>query len=324
MKRTMTQLIGPYTFHGFGLPEEARNSCRRGQRLARMANDVEEAGLRRAIDKAVDLHLLSSDWPKDTIWLGGHWDSRTGRWEWDDGTPVETLRWAKGQPSARGHQQTEPYLCMLLDGVIHDTEPTFSFGIICEDVAGEVPAPLPRWHPPTPPPPPPALPRPQSSYFGGSRYGKLEFMGFLGPLEARAACGVGRRLVAAKNEAEMEELSEAVKQAVKAGEMSETWPQDTIWLGGRWNARMHSWIWDDGSPIDIKLHWGPGQPTATSDQTREPWLCMVNGKDIHDSDPPYSFGVFCQKTPRRPSLRGHDLAEREETADDWNAAPVWQ
>jgi len=78
---------------------------------------------------------MSRQWPKDTIWLGGRWTSLS-RWEWDDGTPAHELSWAPGQPSGQGSQEREPWLCMLANGKVHDSDagtPPYSFGVMCEN-----------------------------------------------------------------------------------------------------------------------------------------------------------------------------------------------
>lgn len=98
--------------------------------------EEERLALQGAVDSALASGHMSKAWPNNTIWLGGHWNNVSSQWEWDDGSQVAGVNWAPGQPSARAHQWTEPWLCMVSEGVVHDSNPPYSFGVICEVQGG--------------------------------------------------------------------------------------------------------------------------------------------------------------------------------------------
>merc|ERR1719323_729155 len=110
--------------------------------------------------------------------------------------------------------------------------------------------------------------------------------------------------------------------------MSSTWPQNTIWLSGRWTPEMARWQWDDGTATG-QLDWAEGEPSSFGDQEREPRLCMVADGRVRDTDPPYSFGVFCEASSQLGEARGaldptvtkgmmEDVAAAIET-DSWSS-----
>lgn len=215
---------------------------------------------------------MSRMWPKDTLWLGGHW--KDGEWQWDDGTPIGMLHWAADQPSAKFNQKLEPWLCMVSDGHVYDSDSPYEFGAMCERPAEQRP--------------------PEQS---ANQFTPYEFLGYAkGPDEARRVCGETRHLAMPKTEAAKHALLGSIREAMSDGRMSLKWPNDTIWLGGRW-TRLSRWEWDDGTPAHA-LSWAPGQPSGQGSQEREPYLCMLANGKVHDSDagtPPYAFGVMCEK-----------------------------
>jgi len=133
-------VAGPsrYKFVGFAGPEEARRACGPHMRLAMPKAPNEHTALLRAVSDAVKDGRMSRYWPNNTIWIGGHWSSANGDWEWDDGTPITLLNWAPGQPSASQAQDREPWLCMVSDGHVHDSDPPYSFGVVCEAAASRL------------------------------------------------------------------------------------------------------------------------------------------------------------------------------------------
>lgn len=312
-----------HVFAGFAIESEARKLCPSGFRMAMPHSNEDVAKLQGALTEAIEKRLLSPAWPQNTIWLGAQWIDGLG-WTWDDGTAA-TPDWAKDQPSGGG--KGEPFLCMVLDGKMHDTvgsaeeeagAPDSKFGVICETGAAF-----------------PELPGPTSAIsrgVTGTTYGRFRFLGFMGPQQAMTACGVGLRLAMPKNAVQMSELSQAVDAATKAGEMGAVWPQDTLWLGGRWDAAAQLWIWSDGSVVNetwLAESWAPGQPSSgpplpAAAQIREPWLCLVGGHEVHDSadgsdlqQPSYKFAVFCEDSDR-------PYVAAPEALDDWSGTPVWR
>jgi len=121
-----------YELVGFAKRELAKDLCPAGTRLAMPRTKADLRVLEAAVASARVRGHLSDEWPKNTVWLGGHWNRGLNRWMWDDGSHAEGLNWAEGQPSASEDQDHEPFLCMTLDGRVHDSEPDFDFGIVCE------------------------------------------------------------------------------------------------------------------------------------------------------------------------------------------------
>mmetsp|Transcript_97778 Transcript_97778/g.262731 ORF Transcript_97778/g.262731 Transcript_97778/m.262731 type:complete len:137 (-) Transcript_97778:122-532(-) len=118
---------------GVGGPQVARQACvQHGKRLPMPKNIAAFQALKNATKAAVLAGKLSEQWPKNTIWLGAAWSNAAARWQWDDSSAAVGLPWAPEQPSDWDHQQ-EPWLCMVLDGVVHDSDSAYSFGIMCED-----------------------------------------------------------------------------------------------------------------------------------------------------------------------------------------------
>lgn len=311
-----------YIFVGFAIATQAQAACQPYGKVAMPKTDSQQRALMAAIDAAQAAGKMSRKWPKNTIWLGAYWDGKTKQWGWNDGTLITEFNWASGQPSASAHQATEPWLCMVLNGQMHDSDPPWKFGIFCEDEAdgGKGPSSdsaedqpvttastsLPKLTPSTtpstttsaPPPPPttpaPTVTNPKSITMTPKQHGNYEFVGFAGPEEARHACGSNNRLAMPKTEAQQRQLQQAIADALADHDMSSTWPQNTIWIGASWNPVSKRWEWDDGTTIG-EVRWASGQPSSSANQTHEPFLCMVADGHVHDSDPPYSFGVMCEK-----------------------------
>lgn len=327
----------PYFFVGFaGAPEALRACATYGAHLAAPRTAEQRAALQAALDAAEANGKLSKAWPKNTIWLGGIWNMSGERWEWQDGVPISSFDWAPGQPSAADHQLDEPWLCMVLDGAMHDAEagPNNRFGIMCElkdvlpEAAGHPPAPpaaeidslgvtgtdqflrvadavatssakasKPRHPSPSPaskpvvadddfPKPPDIHPWRCCSYV---------YAGMANCSEARGRCGAKQRLAMPKSAREYAALQEAIKAALEAGNLSERWPHNTIWLGGSWRGGARKqWEWDDGSPIDTST-WRPGQLSAKGHQFREPCLVQDLNGVIQDAEQYFEFGVVCEE-----------------------------
>merc|ERR1712194_648169 len=107
----------------------------------------QQSALQEAVDKTVNDGNLSSHWPRNTIWLGGHWDASdggkaSGQWKWDDGTPISAHSAAAEKlvgvrTSSSRHQHAEPWMCMVIDGKWEDSQPVHKFGIMCEQEVDE-------------------------------------------------------------------------------------------------------------------------------------------------------------------------------------------
>jgi hypothetical protein len=123
------------------------------------------------------------------------------------------------------------------------------------------------------------------------------FVGFAGPVQARRACGAKKVLAMPKTEEQRQALMASIRAALTEGYMSTTWPENTIWLGARWSSADSQWRWDDGTVVDQPIDWAKDEPSSQNNQEREPWLCMVQNGRVRDTDPPYSFGVFCESAP---------------------------
>uniref|UniRef100_A0A7S4QF13 C-type lectin domain-containing protein n=1 Tax=Alexandrium monilatum TaxID=311494 RepID=A0A7S4QF13_9DINO len=153
-----------------------------------------------------------------------------------------------------------------------------------------------------PPPPAPVLlprPGPRAPAPGApagqaqAKNSRFTFVGFAGPMEARRACGSGKRLAMPKTPGAGHALMGAMSVAQGEGYMSTTWPENTIWLGGHWSSTAGRWRWDDGSSVETD-NWAPDEPSSGEEQNREPWLCMLLTGQLCDNTPEYSFGVFCE------------------------------
>ncbi|CAK0809175.1 unnamed protein product [Prorocentrum cordatum] len=128
-----------YSYAGATRCQEARQLCGPGQRLAMPKTPREKALLQSAVSQAVEAGLLSTRWPSNTIWLGGHWrEGDAAQWEWDDGAVIDTSKWTPEQLSAKGNQGHEPCLAQDLFGVAQDSEPDYTFGVMCEEASDEV------------------------------------------------------------------------------------------------------------------------------------------------------------------------------------------
>ncbi|CAK0809176.1 unnamed protein product [Prorocentrum cordatum] len=105
-----------------GCSGSAKVCEQRGGRLASPRSGEERSALQGALDAAQADGKLSHTWPRNTIWLGGEWNASSERWEWSGGAPVDHFNWAADQPSSKGHQESEPWLCMVLSGETHDSK----------------------------------------------------------------------------------------------------------------------------------------------------------------------------------------------------------
>jgi len=282
-----------FEFVGFAGRADAARACGAHRRLASARNFREQVALEAALQDAFTAGRISGNWPKNTIWLGGHWSRRLGQWRWDDGIAITRVNWAQGQPSTPGEQSREPYLCMQLHGEVHDTDLPHEFGVMCED--GEA-----SWLPDGPPLPPSqelsSSPKHvmQSHATGGhSRY---QMVGFARRSAALAACGHGGRLAAPKSVEEMSALQRGIAREIAEGRMEQTWPNNTVWLGAHWDAAKMGWTWADGSDLQ-EINWAAGQPSSAGNQELEAFLCITNNGEVHDSDGPYEFGVMCEYGP---------------------------
>mmetsp|Transcript_28006 Transcript_28006/g.65387 ORF Transcript_28006/g.65387 Transcript_28006/m.65387 type:complete len:1025 (-) Transcript_28006:246-3320(-) len=302
-----------YIFVGFATATGAQEACKAYGHVAMPKTARERHWLQYAVDAAQAAGKMSKRWPKNTIWLGGYWNGRKKTWEWNDGTAISEFNWADGQPSAAEHQATEPWLCMVLTGQMHDSDPPYRFGIFCEESEEEkrtAPPPaleqtiegkrrsLPRPSHPPQQEVPVATAHPSSQSLVSVKVdpldcGPYQFVGFTGPEEARSACGAGKRLAMPKTAGQQRQLKEAISTALSRRVMSEAWPKNTVWIGASWHGAPARWEWDDQTPV-VEVNWAAGQPSSSANQSHEPWLCMVADGHIHDSDPPYTFGVMCE------------------------------
>jgi len=260
--------------------------------------------LQQAIADALADHDMSSTWPQNTIWIGASWNPISKHWEWDDGTTIGEVRWASGQPSSSANQTHEPFLCMVADGHVHDSEAPYSFGVMCEKGTSTLSRPV-LTTPQPPQPPQPAAKRFAPTASNGNMRFSYTFLGFSAAEEARSKCEQsGHHLAMPKTESEQSDLSASVSKLFESGEMSKKWPNNTLWLGGRWNSASSRWEWDDGTEI-THAAWAPGQPSAAKQQEKEPWLCMQmqSGGRVHDSDAPWLFGVMCQQETTQTGKR---------------------
>jgi len=240
--------------------------------------------LRSAVLDAISAGSMAAMWPLDTLWLGGAWRSDRRRWEWDDGTPIDHIAWAAGQPSSADMQEQEPWLCMVHTGQVHDSDRPYSFAVMCETSTGDVETAT-------------ADDEGGQMQTPSGRAARYRFAGVAaGPEDARRKCGISH-LAMPKTPAQQDALATFVNQLVANGHMSAGWPNNTIWVGGYWSPKTKAWVWDDGDPV-AKVNWAPGQPSSWSQQIREPWLCMLTDGYYYDSAsgiPYYSFGAVCEE-----------------------------
>jgi len=134
-------------FAGFGSTAEAHRRCSEYQGVAMPKTSLQQSALQEAIDQTVSAGNLTSQWPQNTIWLGGRWDASggvkaRGQWKWDDGTPISAHSAAAEKlvgvrTSSSHHQHAEPWMCMVIDGKWEDSQPMHKFGIMCEQEVAE-------------------------------------------------------------------------------------------------------------------------------------------------------------------------------------------
>jgi hypothetical protein len=149
------------------------------------------------------------------------------------------------------------------------------------------------------------------------------FAGYYAINDVQGACG-GSAVAMPKTAEEQTSLEDAVRRAIEAGDMSEAWPRNTIWLGGRWSS--DHWEWNDGETAD-RVDWAESQPSGTDNQQEEPYLCLVADGKVHDSSagsPPYVFGVMCQDLAGEGASGGPllkvDPFPVPPVGDDWKPA----
>jgi len=121
-----------YTFVGFARPAEARHACGDGKHLAMPKTPDDLQALLGSMSTAQGEGYMSTTWPENTVWVGGHWHAATRQWLWDDGSDIQHLKWAPDEPSGGANQAQEPWLCMLLTGELCDSSSEGSFGVFCE------------------------------------------------------------------------------------------------------------------------------------------------------------------------------------------------
>jgi len=167
-----------YIFAGYSSFADSRSTCGLRMGLAMPKTAHEQQALKAAMNADLESGRMSRIWPLNTVWLGGQWREDSGRWEWDDGTPITAVDWAAGSPSGGENQGQKAYLRMDQFGKIHDCDlgsPPHSFGVMCEEAAAlpptepratSLPTAPPATAPPTtlpqatPPPMPPPTPPP--------------------------------------------------------------------------------------------------------------------------------------------------------------------
>jgi hypothetical protein len=101
-----------------------------------------QAALQQDMARAVEAGNLSQwQWPNNTIWLGGQWNGDDQRWHWEDGASItdddyaaQRLTSIAASSIATGHD-SDPWLCMVLEGIWHDSLPFHKFGIMCQIAA---------------------------------------------------------------------------------------------------------------------------------------------------------------------------------------------
>lgn len=125
--------IDEYAFIGFYTGLEAQSACKDIGELPMPKTPGQRRTLVKALDAMQAAGKLSDQWPKDTIWLGGHYNPTDSTWMWKDNTQMQDSSWGDDRPSAAGkNQMTKPWLCMTLDGHMQDTDPPYQFGVLCK------------------------------------------------------------------------------------------------------------------------------------------------------------------------------------------------
>jgi len=125
--------IDEYAFLGFYPGVEAQSACKGIGELPMPKTDNQQRVLVKALDAMQAAGKLTDEWPKDTIWLGGHYNPDRHAWMWNDGTVMPQSAWRGEKPSAAdANQMTEPWLCMTLSGKMQDTDPPYQYGLVCK------------------------------------------------------------------------------------------------------------------------------------------------------------------------------------------------
>jgi len=273
---------------------EAQAACKGIGRLAMPKNSEQRRDLLAFLEAGKAAGKFSDAWPQNTIWLGGQYNPTAARWMWNDNTRADDITWGGGQPSAAAtNQMAEPWLCMLLNGDVHDAEAPFDFGVVCEIDEEYVP--------------PANVVAPTEEPL--VHYKRFAFAGFHQPTAAARSCGAGRHLVMPKTHAEWDGLTQAIRDAMQDGRLSESFPKNAVWLGGHWSTPNKRWEWDDGAEA-THLPWARDQPSASpTQQEHEPLLCAIFSKEadalqVHDCPQQrLVFGVMCESWDHHETQR---------------------
>lgn len=122
---------------GFGGPREGRSSCGANKHLAMPKTFTEQKAfvedVRQAMQSGASAVSDTEHHNVHNIWLGGHWSGTKQAWEWDDGSPMARVNWAKDQPAPT---LADAWVCMAPDGHVRHARDSDSFAIICEAEAG--------------------------------------------------------------------------------------------------------------------------------------------------------------------------------------------
>lgn len=204
-------------------------------------------------------------------------------WKWEDGTIMKYANWQRGEPNNYGGKNEAfafmnldikelPQLPRLFTGHWYDAPSNVNAYALCK-----IPSNVSRISVPNKPAKTPS--------------GKYELLrGQYSPLEARKACGKGKRLAMPKTASEVEDFMVVAKSV---GQYLS--PETGFFLGGL-KGLDGQWIWDDGTPIAEEL-WYPGQPgNEGGDETQ---LCtwQTFGGKFHDcpEQGPFSrLRVICE------------------------------
>lgn len=91
----------------------------------------------------------------------------------------------------------------------------------------------------------------------------------------------------------MKELFQAeIDAALLVGNLSHTWPSNTVWLGGVWDHEHGTWEWADGTYVpdgEKIIH-----ESHDTHHNPEPKLCQLITGAWEDSEPENKFGVICE------------------------------
>lgn len=152
---------------------------------------------------------------------------------------------------------------------------------------------------------------------GADDGGEYQFLGFDTPSGARRACSKAGRLAMPKTDRHKKGVLQAIRRAIAAGEMGESWPRNAVWLAGRWNSSAKKWEWDDSTDIPELV----GQKAATLDSSAgRPWLCVSADGQARAWDGG-KLGVLCQLGDPEGKTRTRELALPPKSDVAWVRAP---